>query len=74
MWPYFMGAVAFNLIARFMADPRDRQKTPEYFEVDGTEEGIYGCLGLLSCEDVRPKNIPLQDQLGIPRRNMSGAR
>ena len=70
MRPDFMGAVAFNRIARFMADPRDQRKTPEYFEVVGTEEGIFGCLGLLGCEDVCPKSIPLQDQLGILRRKM----
>ncbi|MDR2695969.1 MAG: fumarate reductase iron-sulfur subunit, partial [Deltaproteobacteria bacterium] len=26
------------------------------------------CMGLLACEDVCPKSIPLQDQLGIMRR------
>jgi fumarate reductase iron-sulfur subunit len=66
----FMGAVAFNRIARFMLDPRDRRKANEYFEVVGTDEGIFGCLGLLGCEDVCPKDIPLQDQLGLLRRKM----
>jgi len=36
----------------------------------GTDEGIFGCMGLLACEDVCPKNLPLQDQLGILRRKM----
>ena len=66
----FMGAVAFNRIARFMMDPRDQRKGDEYFEVVGNEEGIFGCLGLLGCEDVCPKEIPLQDQLGMLRRKM----
>jgi fumarate reductase iron-sulfur subunit len=66
----FMGAVAFNRIARFMTDPRDQRKTKDYFEVVGNEEGIFGCLGLLGCEDVCPKDIPLQDQLGALRRKM----
>jgi fumarate reductase iron-sulfur subunit len=66
----FMGAVAFNRIARFMLDPRDQRKTDGYFEVVGTDEGIFGCLGLLGCEDVCPKDIPLQDQLGLLRRKM----
>ena len=39
-------------------------RTKEYFEVVGTDDGIFGCLGLLGCEDVCPKDIPLQDQLG----------
>jgi fumarate reductase iron-sulfur subunit len=64
----FMGAVAFNRIARFMMDPRDQRTGDEYFEVVGNEDGIFGCLGLLGCEDVCPKKIPLQDQLGMLRR------
>jgi fumarate reductase iron-sulfur subunit len=66
----FMGAVAFNRIARFIMDPRDEREENEYFEVVGTDEGIFGCMGLLGCEDVCPKKIPLQDQLGILRRKM----
>lgn len=63
----FMGAVAFNRIARFMLDPRDQRTGDEYFEAVGNEGGIFGCLG---CEDVCPKRIPLQDQLGMLRRKM----
>jgi fumarate reductase iron-sulfur subunit len=66
----FVGAVAMNRIARFMMDPRDERTADEYFEVIGTDEGIFGCMGLLACEDVCPKDIPLQDQLGILRRKM----
>jgi len=66
----FVGAVAMNRIARFMMDPRDQRTGSEYFEVIGTDEGIFGCMGLLGCEDVCPKQLPLQDQLGILRRKM----
>lgn len=66
----FVGAVAMNRIARFMMDPRDERTAKEYFDVIGTDEGIFGCMGLLACEDVCPKSIPLQDQLGILRRKM----
>ncbi len=66
----FMGATAFNRITRFMIDPRDERKNDEYFEVVGNEDGIFGCLGLLGCEDTCPKDIPLQDQLGMLRRKM----
>ena len=66
----FLGAVALNRVARFMLDPRDTRKNKEYFDVIGTDEGIFGCMGLLACEDVCPKNLPLQDQLGIMRRKM----
>ncbi len=66
----FLGAVALNRIARFIIDPRDRRLPEDYFEVVGTDQGIFGCMGLLACEDVCPKNIPLQDQLGYLRRKM----
>jgi fumarate reductase iron-sulfur subunit len=66
----FMGAVAMNRIARFLMDPRDERTGGEYFHVIGTDEGIFGCMGLLACEDVCPKNLPLQDQLGLLRRKM----
>ena len=66
----FLGAVALNRIARFMLDPRDRRRDSEYFEVIGTDEGVFGCMGLLACEDVCPKSLPLQDQLGILRLKM----
>ena len=70
MRPDFMGPVAFNRIARFIVDPRDRRSDTEYYEIVGTDEGIFGCLGLLACEDVCPKRIHLQDQLGTLRRKM----
>ncbi len=66
----FMGAAAANRIARFMLDPRDKRKNNDYFDIIGTDEGIFGCMGLLACEDVCPKELPLQDQLGILRRKM----
>jgi fumarate reductase iron-sulfur subunit len=67
----FLGAVALNRVARFMLDPRDERTTSEYFELVGTDEGIFGCMGLLGCEDVCPKQIPLQEQLGKLRRKMA---
>jgi fumarate reductase iron-sulfur subunit len=70
MRPDFMGATALNRIARFMLDPRDERTGEEYFDIIGTDEGVFGCMGLLACEDVCPKKLPLQDQLGILRRKM----
>jgi fumarate reductase iron-sulfur subunit len=70
MRPDFMGAAALNRIARFRLDPRDQRTEKEYFEVVGTDEGIFGCMGLLGCEDLCPKQLPLQDQLGNLRRKM----
>ena len=66
----FLGAAALNRIARFMLDPRDERTGDEYFHIIGTDEGIFGCMGLLACEDICPKQLPLQDQLGILRQKM----
>ncbi|WP_045216793.1 fumarate reductase iron-sulfur subunit [Desulfonatronovibrio magnus] len=66
----FLGAVALNRISRFIIDPRDKRQEKDYFEVVGTDQGIFGCMGLLGCEDVCPKDIPLQDQLAFVRRKM----
>jgi fumarate reductase iron-sulfur subunit len=68
--PDFLGAAALNRIARFIIDPRDERKEQDYFEVVGTEEGIFGYLDPSSDEDVCPKNLPLQDQCGMLRRKM----
>jgi fumarate reductase iron-sulfur subunit len=70
MRPEFMGAVAFNRVTRFMCDPSDQRTSDEYFQLVTGDEGIFGCLGLLGCEDVCPKDIPLQNQLGMLRRKM----
>jgi fumarate reductase iron-sulfur subunit len=67
----FLGAVALNRLARFILDPRDQRTEKDYFDIVGTDEGIFGCMGLLACEDVCPKQIPLQEQLGKLRRKMA---
>ncbi|WP_419785240.1 fumarate reductase iron-sulfur subunit [Pseudodesulfovibrio sp.] len=66
----FMGAAGLNRVARFLVDPRDERTDKEYYEIIGNDEGIFGCMGLLACEDVCPKNLPLQNQLGFLRRKM----
>lgn len=67
----FLGATALNRIARFALDPRDNRTTQDFFDLIGTDDGIFGCMGLLGCEDVCPKQIPLQEQLGKLRRKMA---
>ncbi len=66
----FMGATALNRLGRFVIDPRDKRTDEQYFEVIGSDEGIFGCMGLLACEDVCPKNLPLMNQLSYLRRKM----
>jgi fumarate reductase iron-sulfur subunit len=70
MRPDFMGAAALNRVARFLIDPRDERTEQEYFDIIGSDHGIFGCMGLLACEDVCPKSLPLQNQLGFLRRKM----
>lgn len=67
----FLGAAGLNRVARFVADPRDQRSDKDYFDVIGSDQGIFGCMGLLACEDVCPKKLPLQDQLGFLRRKMA---
>jgi fumarate reductase iron-sulfur subunit len=67
----FLGAAGLNRVARFLIDPRDKRTTQDYFDIIGNDQGIFGCMGLLACEDVCPKHLPLQDQLGFLRRKMA---
>lgn len=70
MRPEFMAPAGFLRVARFRADPRDQRTDAELYDIVGTEDGIFGCMGLLACEDVCPKRLPLQDQLGFLRRKL----
>ena len=64
----FIGATAINRMARFYIDPRDNRTPADYYELIGDDSGVFGCMGLLACDNVCPKQLPLQDQLGIMRR------
>ena len=66
----FVGAAGLNKIARFRLDPRDRRKDEDYFELIGDDDGVFGCLSLLGCHDVCPKNLPLATQIAFLRRKM----
>ncbi|SHN48593.1 fumarate reductase iron-sulfur subunit [Desulfovibrio litoralis] len=67
----FMGATTINRMARFCLDPRDNRDVQDFYELIGNDQGVFGCMGLLGCEDVCPKKLPLQDQLGIMRRMLA---
>lgn len=64
----FIGATAINRLARFYIDPRDDRDAADFYDLIGDDNGVFGCMGLLACDNVCPKQIPLQDQLGIMRR------
>lgn len=66
----FVGAVGLNKIARFRLDPRDSRTDEDYYELIGDDDGVFGCMSLLGCHDVCPKNLPLQTQIAFLRRKM----
>lgn len=66
----FVGAVGLNKIARYQLDPRDERDNEDYYELVGDEDGVFGCMTLLGCEDVCPKDLPLQSKIAYLRRKM----
>jgi fumarate reductase iron-sulfur subunit len=68
----FVGAVGLNKIARFRLDPRDRRSDDDFYELIGDDDGVFGCMSLLACHDVCPKNLPLATQIAFLRRKMVG--
>ncbi len=66
----FVGAVGMNKVARYLIDPRDKRTDEEYYELVGDEDGVFGCMSLLGCEDVCPKELPLQSKIAYLRRKM----
>jgi len=70
MKPDFVGAVGLNKVARYHLDPRDNRTDEEYYELIGDEDGVFGCMTLLGCEDVCPKDLPLQSKIAYLRRMM----
>ena len=70
MRPDFVGALGLNKLARFRLDPRDTRDDAAFYELVGDENGIFGCLTLLGCEDMCPKDLPLATQIAYLRRQM----
>lgn len=70
----FLAAAGLNRVARFMLDPRDRRSDSDWFEVVAGEQGVFGCIGLMACEDVCPKQLPLLEVHSFLRRRMLSAR
>ena len=66
----FVGAVGLNKIARFRLDPRDTRTDDDYYELIGDDDGVFGCMSLLGCHDVCPKQLPLQTQIAFLRKKM----
>ena len=66
--PGFVGPAGLNRIARFAMDPRDTRDDDEWFEVISTEDGVFGCIGMMACHDVCPKELPLLEVYAYLRR------
>ena len=66
----FVGAVGLNKIARFRLDPRDTRTDDDFYELVGDDDGVFGCMSLLGCHDVCPKQLPLATQIAFMRRKM----
>lgn len=66
----FVGAVGLNQITRFRLDPRDERSDADYYQLVGTDAGVFGCMTLLGCEDMCPKDLPLATQIAFLRRRM----
>ena len=66
----FVGAVGLNKVARYHLDPRDKRSDEDYYNLIGDDNGVFGCMTLLGCEDVCPKELPLQSKIAYMRRKM----
>lgn len=66
----FLAAAGLNRVARFMIDPRDSRDDAEWFEVVSGDAGVFGCIGLMACQDVCPKELPLLEVHAYLRRRM----
>jgi fumarate reductase iron-sulfur subunit len=68
--PDFVGAVGLSRIVRFRLDPRDTRGDAAYYELIGDDQGVFGCISLLACHDLCPKDLPLQTLIAFMRRKM----
>lgn len=69
----FVGAVGLNKIARFRLDPNDQRTDADYYELVGDDDGVFGCMSLMACDDLCPKQLSLATQIAFIRRKMARA-
>ena len=70
----FLAGAGLNRIKRFMMDPRDTRSNEQWFDIVANDEGVFGCIGLMACADVCPKELPLLDVYAYLRRKSLGAK
>ncbi|MFA7083601.1 MAG: fumarate reductase iron-sulfur subunit [Arcobacteraceae bacterium] len=74
MRPDFIGPVGLNRVARFEVDPHDNRTAEDYYELIGDDDGVFGCMSLMACEDHCPKHLPLQNKIAYLRRKLVSLR
>ncbi len=42
----------------------------DHYEIIGDDDGVFGCMTLLGCEDMCPKDLPHQTKIAYLRRKM----
>ena len=70
----FLAAAGLNRVKRFMIDPRDTREDAEWFDVVAGPEGVFGCVGMMACADVCPKELPLLEVYAYLRRRTLGSK
>ena len=66
----FLGAVGFMKVARFELDDRDQRSHDDWYDIIGNDDGVFGCMSLMGCEDYCPKELPHQHKIAYLRRKM----
>ena len=64
----FLGPAGLNRIARFAMAPRDEREDSEWFDVVSNQDGVFGCIGMMACHDICPKELPLLEVYACLRR------
>lgn len=72
--PEFLAGAGLNRVARFMMDPRDSRGDEEWYDVVASSEGVFGCVGMMACADVCPKELPLLEVYAYLRRRTLGTK
>jgi len=70
----FAGPAGLNRIARFAMDPRDTREDSDWFELISNEHGVFGCIGMMACHDICPKELPLLEVYAYLRRKAVSSR
>lgn len=66
----FIAPAGMVRVVRFMEDPHDERTKEDFFQIVGDENGVFGCMSLLACNDTCPKQLPLRSKIAYLRRKM----